>query len=308
GPSRPRTGATGQAKAPGSGGRGRGLRMKIPNCTRRGISLAKSKTLCECPHTASRHIQATGDDKLSSRHRSTITVMAVAVALALPGGQADAQDAQVPTVQATASTQRTASGENNDAAIVRNDARPGASRIIATAALDGLEISDLSGKRLATVPAGEAAAVDAMPGVAIGKRSTTVVAAVDETGHFLRLYTFDNDRLAEAGARPIPLGFAAEGICLFRSPQDGALQAFIVGDGGEIDQQVIHATADGRLDARQVRRIHLPSPLTQCVADAAGHVYVSEEAVGIWRFNADAEADTEARVVDAPRLGHIEEE
>ena len=38
-----------------------------------------------------------------------------------------------------------------------------------------------------------------------------------------------------------------------------------------------------------VRRIHLPSPLTQCVADAAGHVYVSEEAVGIWRFNADAE-------------------
>src|SRR5690606_33806904 len=99
-----------------------------------------------------------------------------------------------------------------------------------------------------------------------------------------------------------------EGICLFRSPQDGALQAFIVGDGGEIDQQVIHATADGRLDARQVRRIHLPSPLSQCVADAAGHVYVSEEAVGIWRFNADAEADTEGRVVDAPRLGHIEEE
>lgn len=234
--------------------------------------------------------------------------MAVAVALALPGGQAGAQDVQVPTVQATASTQRTASGENNDAAIVRNDARPGASRIIATAALDGLEISDLSGKRLATVPAGEAAAVDAMPGVTIGERSTTVVAAVDETGHFLRLYTFANDRLAEAGARPIPLGFAAEGICLFRSPQDGALQAFIVGDGGEIDQQVIHATADGRLDARQVRRIHLPSPLSQCVADAAGHVYVSEEAVGIWRFNADAEADTEARVVDAPRLGHIEEE
>ncbi len=234
--------------------------------------------------------------------------MAVAMALALPGGHASAQDAQVPTIRATATTQRTASGENNDAAIARNDARPGASRIIATAALDGLEISDLSGKRLATVPAGEAAAVDAMPGVTIGKRSTTVVAAVDETGHFLRLYTFDSDRLAEAGARPIPLGFAAEGICLFRSPRDGALQAFIVGDGGEIDQQVIHATADGRLDARQVRRIHLPSPLTQCVADAAGHVYVSEEAVGIWRFNADAEADTEARVVDAPRLGRIEEE
>src|SRR5690606_23146588 len=154
---------------------------------------------CECPHTASRHIQATGDDKLSSRHRSTITVMAVAVALALPGGQAGAQDVQVPTVQATASTQRTASGENNDAAIVRNDARPGASRITTPPARDGLEIRCLSGKRLATGPAGEAAAADAMPRVTSGERSTTVVAAGDGTGHFLRLYTVANDRLAEAG-------------------------------------------------------------------------------------------------------------
>jgi 3-phytase len=247
---------------------------------------------------------------LNSRHAPTITVMAVAMALALPGANAVAREPAppVPTVQATASTQRTASGETNDAVIVRDDARPASSRIIATAALGGLEINDLSGKRLASVPAGEVASVDAMPDFAIGERSTTVVAALDATGHFLRLYTFDNGRLADAAARPMPLGFAAEGICLFRNPQDASLHAFIVGDGGEVEQQVIHPTADGKLDARQVRRIQLPSSLKQCAADEAGHVYVSEEVVGVWRFNADPESDTGARVVDAPRLGHIEEE
>src|SRR5690606_24557672 len=157
----------------------RRLRMKIPKSNRIGISLAKPRALCECPRTAGRHIKATGDDKLNSRHVPTITVMAVAMALALPGANAMAREPAppVPTVQATASTQRTASGETNDAVIVRDDARPAASRIIATAALGGLEINDLSGKRLASVPAGEVASVDAMPDFAIGERSTTVVAA-----------------------------------------------------------------------------------------------------------------------------------
>jgi 3-phytase len=57
-----------------------------------------------------------------------------------------------------------------------------------------------------------------------------------------------------------------------------------------------------------VRRINVPSTLKQCAVDNKGHVFASEEGVGIWRFNADPEADVSARIVDAPRLGHIEEE
>src|SRR3546814_1758248 len=114
--------------------------------------------------------------------------------------------------------------------------------------------------------------------------------------------------LVEVGARAIPLGFAAEGVCLFRNPLDSALYAFVVGDGGEVDQHILYATADGKLDARQVRRISVPSPLKQCVADGRGQVYASEETVGIWRFDADPEADVSATLVDTPRLGHLEAE
>ena len=50
-------------------------------------------------------------------------------------------------------------------------------RIVATAALGGLETYDLSGKRVGTTPAGEVAAVDAAYDVALGKRTATVLAA-----------------------------------------------------------------------------------------------------------------------------------
>ena len=227
---------------------------------------------------------------------------AASVGLALCCGATFAQD--VPFVVAKGQTVRAASAEAGAAVLVR-DARPVRSRIVGTAALGGLEVYDLSGKRLSTTQAGEVAAVAVAYDVPLGKDRGTVLAAIDTTGNFLRLFRMDAAKLSEIGARPFPLGFAAEGLCLFRNPLDNALYAFIVGDGGEIDHQVLYATPEGKLDARQVRRINVPSTLKQCTADSRGHVYASEEAVGLWRFNADPEADVEATIVDAPRLGHL---
>lgn len=234
-----------------------------------------------------------------------LSALALAIGLALPAVTLQAQEA--PLIAAKAQTQATASRETNAAIVVRNAQQAGRDRIVATAALGGLETYDLSGKRVGTTPAGEVAAVDAAYDVALGKRTATVLAAVDTTTNSLRLFEMNQSGLADVGARPLPLGFAAEGVCLFRNPLDSALYAFVVGDGGEIDQQILFATADGKLDARPVRRVNVPSTLKQCVASDA-HVYASEEGVGIWRINADPEADVAAMVVDAPRLGHLKEE
>ncbi|MET0716950.1 MAG: phytase [Pseudoxanthomonas sp.] len=234
------------------------------------------------------------------------TCLSISVAVALACGSAHGQE--IPLVAARGQTQATASKEANAAVLVRDASSPARSRIVATAALGGLEVYDLGGKRLGSTPSGEVAAVDVAYDVPLDKGKATVLAAIDTTTNSLRLFTLQGARLTEAGARPLPLGFAAEGICLFRNPLDSALYAFVVGDGGEVDQQVLFSTADGKLDARQVRRISVPSPLKQCAADSQGHVYASEEGVGVWRFNADPEADVSARIVDAPRLGHLEEE
>ncbi|WP_158636516.1 phytase [Luteimonas marina] len=220
----------------------------------------------------------------------------------------DAAPQQDATVKAAASTAATASSEIGSAALILAADGRGEPRIVAATALGGLELYALDGRRLGTTPAGEVVAVDVGYGVRLGGTTATVVAAIDTTTQSLRLFRFANDRLVEVGARAIALGFAAEGLCLYRHPLDGALHVFVVGDGGEVDQQVVYATAEGRLDARQVRRIGVPSPLKQCAVDATGgHVYASEENVGIWRFNADPEADVSAALVDSPR-GHIDEE
>ena len=248
-------------------------------------------------------------DNMTRRFLPHCGLLAACVALAASAAcpaQESGQD--VPVLAARMQTQPSASGEVSGAVVVHDRARPARSHVVAAAALGGLEVHDLDGKRLGSTPAGEVAAVDVDYGIAPGKGNATVLAAVDTTHNSLRLFTMSGATLTEAGARPIPLGFAAEGVCLFRNPLDQVLYAFVVGDGGEIDQQLIYANANGQLDARQVRRINVPSSLKQCVADARGHVYASEETVGIWRFSADPEADVAATLVDAPRLGHIQEE
>jgi 3-phytase len=231
--------------------------------------------------------------------------LAVSIVLALCCNAAAQEAALVP---AKAQTAPTASKEANAAVLVRDAAKPARSHLVGTSALGGLEVYDLTGKRVGTTPSGEVAAVDVAYDVALGKDKATVLAAIDTTTNSLRLFSMREAKLSEIGARPLPLGFAAEGICLFRNPLDSALYAFIVGDGGEVDQQILFSTAEGKLDARQMRRINVPSPLKQCAADSKGHVYASEEGVGLWRFNADPEAEVGARIVDAPRLGHIDEE
>lgn len=211
-------------------------------------------------------------------------------------------------LQAQATFGPVASGEANAAIVVRDPAEGARGYVVAAAGLGGLEVYDLAGKRLGATPSGEVVALDVAYDVAIGDGAATLVAAVDSTSNHLRLFSMHGSDLVEVGARAIPLGFAVEGICLFRNPLDSALYAFVVGDGGEVDQQILYATADGKFGARQVRRISVPSPLKQCVADGRGQVYASEETVGIWRFEADPEADVSATLVDTPRLGHIEEE
>lgn len=220
-----------------------------------------------------------------------------------------ALQAAAPTLAVRAQTEAVPGTEPNGIVLVPDRADVARSRLVATAALGGLVVFDLSGKRVGGAPAGDVASVDVAHDVpAPGGKTATVLAAVDTADNSLRFFSMQGDELAEAGARAVPLGFAAEGVCFHRSALDGALYAFVVGDGGEIDQHLVYADAAGKFDARQVRRIAVPSTLTQCVVDADGTLYAVEDAVGVWRMNANAEADVGARLVDGPGLGHIEEE
>jgi 3-phytase len=230
---------------------------------------------------------------------------AMVLAMAISGGVL-AQDAAAPVVAAAVDT--TSTGEASSGVIVLG-AEARHHRLVSAAGLLGLEVFDLTGARLAAVPAGEAGGLDVRYDFPIKGRPETLLVSTDKTENSLRFFAMRNGAPVEVGARAVPLGFAVEDVCLLRNASDGGLYAIAVGDGGEIEQLLLYADAEGRVDTRSARRINLPSKVKYCVADdATGQLYVSQQAVGVWRFNGDPEADAAPALVDAAGLGRISEE
>src|SRR3546814_10771512 len=147
---------------------------------------------------------------------------------------------EAPLLQAQATFGPVASGEANAAILVRDPADAAHGYVVAAAGLGGLEVYDLSGKRLGATPSGEVVALDVGYDVSIGDGAATLVAAVDSTSNHLRLFSMQGADLVEMGARAIPLGFAAEGVCLFRNPLDSARSAFVVAAGAAVYQHLLY--------------------------------------------------------------------
>lgn len=226
------------------------------------------------------------------------------------GGSALAQTpAPAPEAPALKATAALSSGGANAATLLLNPSNPAASLIAGTAELGGVELYDLGGQQVGAIPAGEAYALDSRAGVTVGDRTVTLLAALDRKANQVRLFSMDGAKATSLDARPIAFGFPGEGLCLYRSARDQGLYAFIIGADGLIEQWLLFGVDGGKLDGRMIRRLHLPSEASHCVVDdAAGAVYVTEDAVGIWRFDADPETDATPRVVDIVRFGKITEE
>ncbi len=239
-----------------------------------------------------------------ARRGLLLTTAALAMLAAAPG-----QTQNASSVRAATATQPSARNEANQAVIVVDRARPEASVLIGTAGVDGLDIFSLRGVRLQTVPAGEAVSLDVRHDVGLAGGAGALIVSSDVTTQTLRFWRLTNGALTEVGAAGESLGYAVEGVCFARNPRDGALYVVGVGDGGEIDQRLVYTDAEGRIASRPARRLALPSPLKFCVADdRTGDLYVAEEAVGLWRFPSDPEAEAIPELVDAVGLGRITEE
>ena len=85
-----------------------------------------------------------------------------------------------------------------------------------------------------------------------------------------------------------------EGLCLYRSPVSGATYVFVNARDGRIDQHELTDTDnDGRIEAVLRRAWDVGTETEGCVADdVSGSLYISEEAVGIWKYGAEPTAST----------------
>jgi 3-phytase len=188
----------------------------------------------------------------------------------------------------------------DDPAIWRNPANPAASLIVATDKKAGLHVYGLGGPSRSFAAAGRVNNVDLRDMGAAG----IIVAASDRNDPLnakLALYRLDpaTSQLTALAALPVGRG-EAYGVCLYR---DGAtLHAFNVLKDGTIHQMTLDlsgAVPTGRV----VRTMKLATQSEGCVVDERTHrLYVGEEDVGVWRFDARATgATTPTQVIAADR-------
>ncbi len=200
-----------------------------------------------------------------------------------------------PAASVTARGETEPVGTNNadaadDPAIWRNATDPAASLIVGTDKKAGLYVYGLDGKRRDFLDAGRINNVDLKADVTINGQSAILVAASDrnDLAH-AKLALF---RLDPASAKLIALGAIeggageAYGVCLGRDAS--GVSAFIVLKDGTINQVALDTsgvTPQGKI----VRTMKLGTQSEGCVVDDRTHtLYVAEEDVGLWRFDAGA--------------------
>lgn len=230
---------------------------------------------------------------------------------------ADPQRSPLPTLSVTASGETTAvatadADAADDPAIWRNAADPAASLIIGTDKKDGLYVYGLDGTVRDFNKAGRVNNVDV---AAIGERVIVVASDRNDAaqGH-IAVFRLDPVTAKLTAIARIPAGAGeAYGLCLYDTGEPSAerLHAFVVMKDGTINQLAIDLAdvPTGRL----VRSLKLGSQSEGCVVDPRTHrLYVAEEDVGLWRFDARADgaktptkiaaADGRAIVADAEGL------
>lgn len=233
------------------------------------------------------------------------SLLAAVPALAEPQPTVPPAPSPAPTVTVTARAQTVPVGTGaadaaDDPAIWRDARRPSRSLIVATDKKAGLYVYGLDGKVRHFVPDGRLNNVDLID---MGRARVIVIASDrgDKAAARLRIYRLDTRR-----ARLVPLGVVpggageAYGVCLAR--RGDRIDAYSVLKHGTIVQ--VRIGLDPAPRAELLRELHLASQTEGCVVDPRSEtLYVGEEEVGIWAFDARAEAPATPRLV-APVDGH----
>ncbi|MDT8760939.1 phytase [Sphingomonas psychrotolerans] len=185
----------------------------------------------------------------------------------------------------------------DDPAIWRNPAEPAASLIVGTDKKAGLYVYDLQGRQRSFLDAGRVNNVDLRDMGPAG----IIVAASDRNDPLnARLALFRLDPASATLTRVASLSAGvgeAYGICLYR--EGAALYAFNVIKDGTIRQMAITlgSTPAGAI----VRTMKLATQSEGCATDdRTRRLYVAEEDVGLWRFDAQpAGATTPTKIAAA---------
>jgi 3-phytase len=212
-------------------------------------------------------------------------------------------------VFATVETEPVASSDDaaDDPAIWIHPTDPARSLVIGTDKKRGLDVYDLGGKRVQSLPDGRMNNVDLRHGFQLDGAEVAIVAATNRTDRSIALYAVDaNGRLHDVAEGKIPTGMADPyGLCMYRNPAGEIFVFANDGDSGVYKQWQLQARGN-KVGASIVREFAVGSQAEGCAADDGnGRLYIAEEDVGLWRYSAEPSGGSERVEVDRVKGGHL---
>lgn len=195
----------------------------------------------------------------------------------------------------------------DDAAIWIHPSDPSRTLIIGTDKKRGLDVYDLSGRRVQSLPDGRMNNVDLRHDFPLDGAKVAIVAATNRTDESLALYAVDaNGSLRNVADGAIPTGMGDPyGLCMYRNPA-GEYFVFANDTGSGAYKQWQLQARGNKVGATVVREFTVGSQAEGCAADdATGHLYVAEENVGLWRYSAEPNGGSARVSVDTVKRGHL---
>lgn len=179
----------------------------------------------------------------------------------------------------------------DDPAIWVHPTDPGQSVIIGTDKKGGLAVYDLAGNQLQYLADGRMNNVDLRYSFPLGAESVALVTAGNRSDDSIAIYKVNPStrQLENVAARTIQVQIDEPyGSCMYRSPMSGLYYLIVNDKDGNVEQWELFDSGRGTVDARLLRSFSVGSQTEGCVADDQfGHLYIGEEAVGIWKYGAE---------------------
>lgn len=198
----------------------------------------------------------------------------------------------------------------DDPAIWVHPDRPELSMIIGSQKQHGVNVYDLEGTLLQSIPDGRVNNVDVRYNFPLDGESADIVAGSNRTSDSISMYRVDpgTRTLENITDGVIPTGMSDPyGLCLYRSPVTGEYYVFVNDKGGVVKQFRLEDRGNGRIGADVVRELRVGSQTEGCVADdATGDIYIGEEGVAVWKYRAEPDAGDSRSMVDSIEDGNLD--
>lgn len=213
-------------------------------------------------------------------------------------------------IAATVETEPVSTGGDSadDITLWINPSDPSRSLIIGTNKQRGLAVYDLAGKQLQFLPDGQMNNVDHRDGFPLGNERISIVTSSNRSNNSIGVYRVNPAtlQLENIAARRIPAA-GAYGACMYHNPKTDKFYCIITSKKGIAEQFELFDDGKGRVDARSTRQFKVGTQIEGCVADdELGHLYIGEENIGIWKYQAEPDARLDRAKVDGVGAnGHL---